>query len=313
MPPSSLEPTADLEACKAILARGSKSFALASLLLPRRVRDPAAALYAFCRVADDAIDGAPRGAGLAALDDLRGRLDRVASGSPDDDPVDRALARVMAQHHLPRAPLDALLEGFEWDLEGRRYETIESLFAYAARVAGTVGVAMTFLMDRRDPRVLARACDLGVAMQLSNIARDVGEDARNGRVYLPEAWLRAVGLSADAILARPEPSPALSSVVARLVSEAEVLYRRADAGVPALPRDCRPAIRAARLVYSDLHRVIARRGFDTVSSRAFVSKPRKLWLVGRAFAAWLPFSLREDVGAWPALDEVRFLIGEGTP
>lgn len=310
MPPSSLEATSDLEACKAILARGSKSFALASLLLPRRVRDPAAALYAFCRVADDAIDGAPRGTGLAALDALRRRLDRIVGGAPDSDPVDRALARVIEEHGLPRAPLDALLEGFEWDLEGRRYDSVEALFGYAARVAGTVGVAMTFLMGPRDPRVLARACDLGVAMQLSNIARDVGEDARNGRVYLPEAWLEAAGLTADRIVARPEPGPALSSVVARLVAEADQLYRRADAGVPALPRDCRPAIRAARLVYSDLHRVIARRGFDTVSSRAVVSKPRKLWLVARALGAWLPFGSRADVGAWPALDEVRFLIGE---
>jgi phytoene synthase len=200
----------DLAACRAILAQGSKSFALASRLLPARVRDPAAALYAFCRVADDAVDDAGADA-QAALAELERRLDRMVSGEPIDHPVDRALSRVMKDHGLPRGPIDALLEGFAWDVEGRRYETLEDLYGYGARVAGTVGVAMTILMGPRAPLTLARACDLGVAMQLTNIARDVGEDARNGRLYLPRAELRRHGVDPDAFLARPQPSEAGSS------------------------------------------------------------------------------------------------------
>lgn len=298
----------DLAACKAILARGSKSFALASLLLPKRVREPAAALYAFCRVADDAVDGA---GGSAALGRLRDRLERIVADRPHEDPVDRALARVVALHHLPRAPLDALLEGFEWDLEGRVYDTIEELHGYGARVAGTIGVLMTLLMGRRSPEVLARACDLGVAMQLTNIARDVGDDARSGRVYLPRQWLHEAGVSSARLLTEVRPLPELRPVVRRVIAEADRLYARADAGVPSLPRDCRPAIRAARLIYADLHRSIARLAFDTVSSRAFVSTPRKLWLALRAVGA-LPASRARALPDPAPLPAAEFLLARAS-
>ena len=98
---------------------------------------------------------------------------------------------------IPRALPEALLEGFAWDAAGRRYETLDEVEHYAARVAGCVGAMMTLVMGRRDPAILARACDLGVAMQLTNICRDVGEDARAGRLYLPLAWLRDNGIDPD--------------------------------------------------------------------------------------------------------------------
>jgi 15-cis-phytoene synthase len=298
---------ADLAACRAILAEGSKSFALASKLLPPRVREPAAALYAFCRVADDAVDDAGADA-RGALAELEGRLDRMVAGAPIDHPVDRALSRVMAEHGLPRGPIDALLEGFAWDVEGRSYETLEDLYGYGARVAGTVGVAMTILMGPRAPLTLARACDLGVAMQLTNIARDVGEDARNGRLYLPRAELRKRGIDPAAFLAQPAPSEALVEVVRTLLDAADALYRRADAGIALLPRDCRLPIRAARLVYSDIHRSIRRNGFDTVTQRAFVTKPRKLLLVARAWLGGLVARRAPELERTPPLDEVRFLV-----
>jgi phytoene synthase len=298
---------ADLAACRAILATGSKSFALASRLLPARVRAPAAALYAFCRVADDAVDDAGSEA-RGALVELQGRLERMVSGAPIDHPVDRALARVMAEHGLPRGPLDALLEGFAWDVEGRCYETLEDLYGYGARVAGTVGVAMTVLMGPRAPLTLARACDLGVAMQLTNIARDVGEDARKGRLYLPRVELRRHGVDPDAFLAHPAPSAAVSEVVRGLLDAADALYARADAGIELLPRDCRLPIRAARLVYSDIHRSIRRNGFDTVTRRAYVTKPRKLLLVARAWMGGLVARRTPDLERTPPLEEVRFLV-----
>ncbi len=288
-----------------MLRAGSRSFSLASLLLPRRVRDPAAALYAFCRVADDAVDDDPR-ASDSTIAELRARLDRAYAGTAEDSPIDRALAWAVRAHRIPRAPLDALLEGFAWDAEGRRYESLDDLYGYATRVAGTVGVMMTVLMGTRDEEVLARACDLGVAMQLTNIARDVGEDARRGRVYLPLAWLRAVGVEPDVLVRDRDPSPALRGVVARLLAEAEVLYRRADAGITRLPLDCRMAIRAARLVYAEIGRGVAGAGYDSVTRRAVVPRWRKLWLLARAAGAlfWRPRRLAD-----PALEPARFLVG----
>ena len=170
----------DLQACRRLMRGGSKSFFAASLVLPPRVRAPATALYAFCRVADDAIDLSEQPA--QALDGLRQRLDAVYAGTPQAIVADRALARVVERFAIPRSLPDALLEGFAWDAEGRRYESLEAVHDYAARVAGAVGAMMALVMETREPRALARACELGVAMQLTNIARDVGEDARKGRL-----------------------------------------------------------------------------------------------------------------------------------
>jgi phytoene synthase len=273
---------ADLAACRQLLADGSKSFFAASLLLPPRVRAPATALYAFCRVADDVVD---REGGPAALARLTERLDRAYAGRPLDHPVDRAFAATVDHFALPRALPEALLDGFAWDEAGRRYETLADLEAYGVRVAGSVGAMMAVLMGVRDAAALARATDLGVAMQLTNIARDVGEDARSGRLYLPLAWLAEAGIEADRFLAAPRHSAALAGVVARLVAAADTLYARADAGIAALPRDCRPAIRAARLIYAEIGREVVRAGCDSVGRRAVVSKSRKLALAARAAGA----------------------------
>lgn len=273
----------DLAACDAILRVGSKSFRAAALLLPRAIREPATALYAFCRLADDAIDEGPGDAATIAL--LEQRAIAAHAGRPHDHPVDRAFSETVRGFGLPPAVTLALIEGLAWDAQGRRYETFDELCDYAARVAGAVGVMMATLMDRRAPEVLARAADLGVAMQLSNIARDVGADAAMGRVYLPLSWLREAGIDPDAFLANPQFSPALGGVVARLLAEADRLYARADAGIEALPASCRSGIRAARSIYAEIGREVARRGHDGVSRRAVVPAWRKLGLLARALAA----------------------------
>jgi phytoene synthase len=185
----------DLAACHELMRGGSKTFFAASRVLPQRVRAQASALYAFCRVADDAIDlsdDRPR-----ALADLQQRLDAVYAGTPRPDC--RPCAGLRGATGGPAARVAGrLLEGFAWDAEGRRYETLEDLHDYAARVAGTVGAMMALVMDTRSPQALARACELGLAMQLTNIARDVGEDARAGRLYLPLQWLREAGIDPQA-------------------------------------------------------------------------------------------------------------------
>lgn len=294
---------ADVAACAALLREGSRSFFAASLLLPASVREPACVLYAFCRIADDAVDVA--GGGHAAVAALRERLDCAYAGKPFEIPADRALAKVVRTHAVPRALLEALIEGFEWDAEGRRYADRSALHAYAARVAGTVGAMMAVLMGVRDPDAIARACDLGVAMQLTNIARDVGEDARAGRLYLPLDWLREAGIDAEAFLAAPRFSPALAAIVRRLLDEADQLYARVDAGIARLPSSCRPGINAARLLYAEIGQVLRRRGCDSISGRAVVSGVAKLALLLRAFR---PLRWASRGQPLPALAEVEFLI-----
>jgi 15-cis-phytoene synthase len=295
---------ADLAACREALRAGSRTFHAASLLLPAEVRESACSLYAFCRLADDAVD--LRGGCADALPRLRERLARACEGRPLDSPVDRAFADVVARHAVPRELPEALFEGFAWDVAGRRYEDLAEVRAYAARVAGTVGAMMAVLMGARDPDVVARACDLGVAMQLSNIARDVGEDARAGRLYLPLRWLREAGIDPEAWLARPAFDPALGSVVARLLAEADALYARSAAGIARLPAGCRAGIHAARLLYAGIGREVGRQGLDSVSRRAVVPLPRKLGLLARAVAA-AALPARPWLGE-PPLDEVRFLV-----
>jgi phytoene synthase len=294
---------ADRAACRAMLAGGSRSFRAAALLLPARIAEPATALYAFCRVADDAIDEAPDAA--AALPVLQRRLDAIHAGRPQPHPADRAFAVVVRDYAIPRALPAALLEGFAWDAEGRRYADLAALEAYAARVAATVGAMMTLLMGVRDPAALARACDLGVAMQLTNIARDVGEDARNGRLYLPLDWMRAEGLDPEAFLAAPRFTPALGRIVQRLLDAADAHYARSEAGFALLPRDCRAGIAAARHVYAEIGRAVERQGGDSVGRRAHVPNARKALLMARSLSALVA---RPAPQAAPPLAATRFLV-----
>lgn len=295
----------DLKVCQELLRNGSRTFFAASFLLPKRVRDPATALYAFCRLADDAIDLGD-GSGLS---DLTRRLDLAYAGAPIDLAADRAFAATVARHAIPREIPEALLEGFAWDAEGRQYEDINALHAYAARVAGAVGAMMALLMNRRTSEDLARAIDLGCAMQLTNIARDVGEDARNGRLYLPRQWLRDGGIDPEKWLAAPRFTPALASVVERLLTEADRLYIRAGAGIARLPADCRPGIYAARYLYAGIGHELTRQGLDSVSRRAVVPARRKIQLLARAIAAT---PVRRAGGNATALAEAAFLVTAGS-
>lgn len=296
----------DREACRTMIKGGSLTFHAASLFLPTERRDPCYALYAFCRMADDAVDDQPTAEGRhAACAELRDRLDRAYAGRPLDTPVDRAFSDMVLAYGLPKALPEALIEGMEWDAEGRIYESLSDLRSYAARVAAVVGVMMTHLMGVRDPVVLARACDLGTAMQLTNICRDVGEDARLGRIYLPRQWMRDEGLDPEAWLADPRFCPPLSRVVARLLREADALYERAMTGIVGLPLPCRPAIQAAGVLYAAIGDEVIKAGYDSVSRRAVVSAKRKASLAARAMSASL---LPRRIDGAPCLFENQFLV-----
>jgi phytoene synthase len=295
----------DADRCRRSLKKGSKSFYAASRLLPGRLRAATSAIYAFCRATDDVVDSLDSRGDV--VDALRDRLDGIYRGVGLDDPVDRSFAWAVREHRIPREIPSALLEGYEWDLRTRRYRTISEVRAYSARVAASVGVMMTLVMGRRQPEVLARACDLGVAMQLTNICRDVGEDARAKRLYLPTEWLEDTGVEPDELLREPVFSPELGTVVQKSLAEADRLYVRCEPGIEKLPGDCRASIWAARFIYADIGRAIAANGHDSVSLRAHTTIRRKLRLLARA-------CFRRVAGGPPArgidqaLQETAFLI-----
>jgi len=268
----------DLEHCRAAIRAGSHSFHAASRLLPAPVRDPALALYAFCRIADDEVDNGPRKP--AAVLALHDRLDRAYDGRPLNAPPDRAFARLVEDFDMPRALPEALLEGLAWDGMDRRYATLGDVRAYSVRVAAAVGAMMCVLMRVRDRQALARACDLGVAMQLTNIARDVGEDARARRLYLPTEWMDAAGIDPEAFLGNPTARPEIRRMVERLLREADRLYHRSEPGIRRLPPAARPGIFAARHCYDAIGRKLARSGHDSVTRRAVTTKACKIRLLG---------------------------------
>ncbi|MEM7470422.1 MAG: phytoene/squalene synthase family protein [Pseudomonadota bacterium] len=302
-----IEP-ADLEHCRAVIRTGSLSFHAASKLLPASVRDPALALYAFCRLADDEVDeGQEKG---RAVLELQERLDLAYAGTPKDAPEDRAFAAIIEEFDMPRALPEALLEGLAWDAMERRYDTLSGVRDYSARVASAVGAMMCVLMRVREADALARACDLGVAMQLTNIARDVGEDARAGRIYLPLDWLSEAGLSPHDFLEAPAASPELKRCVRRLLAEANRLYIRSEAGISALPVSARSGIFAARYIYAGIGGALTRNGYDSINHRARTSKAQKLRLVAKsAFRAGGTMVMPKSpvIYANP-LPEVAFLV-----
>ncbi|MEO1537550.1 MAG: phytoene/squalene synthase family protein [Pseudomonadota bacterium] len=272
----------DMEHCREAIRHGSLSFHAASRLLPARVRDPALALYAFCRLADDEVDLSNHK--KAAVEDLHERLDLAYAGRPRDAAPDRAFTAVIEMFDMPRVLPEALLEGLAWDAEMRRYKDLSELAAYSARVASAVGVMMCVLMNVRDRHALARAADLGVAMQLTNIARDVGEDALEQRLYLPTEWLENAGIDPDEFLSDPQGTKAVRAMVKRLLIEAERLYVRSEAGIGALPVVTRPGIFAARFIYAAIGSKLRAMGHNSIAGRAVTSRSTKAALAGWSLA-----------------------------
>ena len=299
----------DLETCENLMRDGSKSFFSAARILPAKIRDSAIALYAFCRLLDDMVDDqyAPEN----VIKEIEYRLDRIYAQNPVDIPADRALALVVERFLIPRSILEALVDGFRWDRSGRQYQTIDELCDYAARVASTVGAMMTLIMGVRDRDILERACELGLAMQLTNIARDVGEDARNQRLYLPREWLIAENIDPDLWLQKPVFNDGISRVIQRLICYADDLYERASFGVSGLPRNCRSAISAASLIYSEISRQIERQGLDSISHRAVVSKKKKILLLLKSLQSTI-YSAKSKQGL-SKIPAIQFLVDAVEP
>lgn len=283
--PIGLTQAPEFAAQASVLARHGSSFHFASHLLGACHGQRATRLYAFCRRVDDLVDEAsdPLAAGRA-LDALESAL-RSGVGGPAWLSDLRAL---QFETGLTNAPLLDLIEGVRHDLGEVALDSEEELIAYSYRVAGSVGLMMCAVLDVRDARADPFAIDLGIAMQLTNIARDVGADARLGRRYLPASWVD--GASAAEILAPSEKLQAqLRAATARLLELAERYYASGEAGLGFLPPRARLAILTAARVYRGIGARVAWAGYRSWDRRAVVGGARKL---GHAAGALLSFVVR---------------------
>ncbi len=268
----------------ATIAHHSKSFALASRLLPPAIRRDAVVLYAWCRYADDAIDEAPSHAyAMDALARLRAELASLYRREPQRDAVLAALQDVLERRQIPQLYPEELLAGMQMDLDGARYADRAALQLYCWRVAGVVGLMMCHVMGVADARALRPAAQLGLAMQLTNICRDVAEDWQRDRLYLPDDVLDGHGLRGlHNHLGQPLPVDAaarLPGAIQTLLAEADGYYLAGRQGLLELPWRCALAIAVAAAVYADIGRALAHQELDPLRGRAHTTSGRKLWLV----------------------------------
>ena len=293
---------ADTQFCERILRSHSRTFYLASLFLSPEKRRGALALYSFCRLADDMVDDATiRGSSSA---DVRLRLDVHARGLDEayngrpSDPVFREVAWAAQRFGVPRAPLDELLDGVSRDLDGCRYATWSELERYCEGVASSVGEMCTYVWgvraDASLPAAVAYARTLGTAMQLTNILRDVGEDAHRGRCYLPEDELRAFGFTPGDVLGGHvlERRAAWGSLMRSQIDRARALYGTAAPGIALLSSDARRCANACAVGYAGILDAITRQDFDNVTRRASVGWIGRAGVLARAwFAPLAPMPL----------------------
>lgn len=280
------------------IAVGSKSFAAAAKLFDERTRRSAVMLYAWCRHCDDVIDGQQAGHDAVSITPqeaqrrlalLQAQTHAVYAGVPASEPAFAAFAEVVREHDIPEHNALEHLAGFEMDVLDRRYHTQDDTLQYCYHVAGVVGLMMARVMGTHDPRTLDRACDLGLAFQLTNIARDIVEDARIGRCYLPAQWLEELNIPLQD-LAAPEHRPAVAVLARRLVDLAEPYYASAQAGLAALPWRSAWAVATAAAVYRQIGVKVVAAGSHAWDTRVSTSKAEKLAAVSQGW--WRAVSAR---------------------
>lgn len=273
--------------CRAIMTRHSRSFDRAASFLPPATRDRVAVLYAFCRIVDDAVDEATDpDAARHAIEALHRELHAVTGEGPALEltprPVVAAFARHLGGSREAVAAAHALCEGVASDVIPARFLDDHELLRYCYRVAGAVGVLMCPTLGVTDPRALPFAVDFGIAMQLTNICRDVLEDAQHGRVYLPAARLASAGTSQEALLEGRADRRAISRVVLDLLALADRYYASTDLGVSYIPLLGRQAILVARALYAAIGHKLRREGGDALKGRTMLAGRDKAVLIARA-------------------------------
>lgn len=296
------------------IERGSKSFARASKLFAKQTRERAWLLYYWCRACDDLADGQDHGHAMSAVHNpektiaaMRMMTARAHGGEQTGNPPFDAFGVVAQECHIPKYFADDMIDGFALDARGWRPETDEDLFQYCYHVAGAVGCMMAVVMgvSARDQEVLDRACDLGLAFQLANIARDVAEDAQAGRCYLPKIWLAEARIDPDHIM-DPARRDALIMLINRLCDLAGEYEISARVGASSLPFRSRWAVLAAAGIYGDIAREIKKSDGASLDQRIYTSKGKKLGWIVKAFGQALIKSVRPDrQGLWTRPRAIR--------
>ncbi len=270
--------------CHRQTKRHARSFYFASVALPRDKKRAAYAVYAFCRYADDLVDTAASTVGVdAALQTVGKEFDRLTAGRQDDPPFAPAFAWAVRRYGIEKQPFLDLLKGVAMDLGPVKLPDWPQLREYCYHVASVVGLMMARIFELRDDRGLDRAIDLGLAMQLTNILRDVGEDHRMGRIYLPADEMAAHGVTPVDLGSR-KSSPALKSLLRMQAERAREYYRRAEAGIPLLADDgSQLTVWLMRHVYAGILEEVERMDYEVLHRRAATSLVRKLRLAWRAW------------------------------
>jgi 15-cis-phytoene synthase len=277
-------------AARESIAKGSKSFALASRLFDRQTRERAWLLYSWCRACDDLADGQDHGGEMSAVADphvrlafIRNMTERALRGEATGDPAFDALGLVVAECKIPHAWPRDLVQGFAMDADAFSPRTTQDMLTYCYHVAGVVGLMMAVVMgvDPEDKETLGHANDLGLAFQLANIARDIGEDARAGRCYIPATWLGKADIAPGEHM-KPHYRKALAEIGAKFAEMAQDYEASARIGARKLPFRSRWAVLSAAGIYGDIAREVARRGEYAWDRRVFTTKTAKLNWVMRA-------------------------------
>jgi phytoene synthase len=264
--------------CEDRAAASGSSFYYSFRFLPAERRQAITALYAFCREVDDAVDEcSDAGVARAKIAWWRAEVAALDEGKPSH-PVTQALALARRKFSLPTEQLQEIIDGMEMDLEQARYADFKALHLYCYRVASVVGLLAAEIFGYSDRRTLKYAHDLGLAFQLTNIIRDVGEDARRGRIYLPQDEMAAHGVSEADILASRE-TEAFRALMAFQAERARGYYRKAMEQLPAADRKSQRAGLIMAAIYRTLLEEIARDGFPVLTSHISLPPARKIWLV----------------------------------
>ena len=267
------------------IKQGSKSFAKAAMLFDRKTRQSVTMLYAWCRYCDDVIDGQTLGHGLQTLSLvqkverlqlLQQETGRIVEGHSSDIPAFAALGHVVRKHGIAKRYLFELLEGFALDATEARFVTLNDTLHYCYHVAGVVGVMMAQIMGVKDQETVHRATDLGIAFQLTNIARDVVDDMRVGRCYLPQEWLLERNIPRDEIHLLQHRA-GLHALACELVELAEQYYASARIGMSQLPWRCAWAVAGALLIYRDIGLQVRSADASAWDRRSEVSSRQKIW------------------------------------
>lgn len=254
------------EFCGKVAAHHSKSFYMASGLLPEEKRSAVRALYAFCRTVDDIVDEGSVVGREVELDYWRG----VSQGliqARSDDLIAQAWSDARSRYHIPPRYALQLIDGVSRDLNQKRYKTFDDLATYCYGVASTVGLMSMYIVGFKSNEALPYAIKLGVALQMTNILRDIGEDFANGRVYLPKDELKAFGIT-EKQLAAGEVNDAWRNFMRYQIDRTRRLYAEAEKGIPYLERDGQMAIGASASFYQGILDAIEANDYDVFSTRA---------------------------------------------